>query len=192
MKRISLPTMVLLLSASSAAGAHVASTEVTGVTAGVLHPFSGMDHLLTVLLVGIWAGGMTSVSHRCFVPSLFLFFMTMGSGLGFLGYGMPLLETAIAFSVLLLGLVVTSSARPGIRLVAVLMAGLAALHGNAHGLECPVGTPTVGYLVGLLLGTALLLGAGMMLARRFRARKWVLQLVGLVGGVAGAFMLVGG
>ena len=44
----------ILASVSSAALAHPGH-NVSGLAAGLMHPFSGLDHLLAMVAVGLWA-----------------------------------------------------------------------------------------------------------------------------------------
>ena len=50
---------ILLFTASSAAFAHPGH-DVSGLAAGLMHPFSGLDHLLAMVAVGLCAGGRPS------------------------------------------------------------------------------------------------------------------------------------
>ncbi|MFL5291384.1 MAG: HupE/UreJ family protein, partial [Myxococcales bacterium] len=36
--------------------AHPGHAEALGFTAGLLHPLTGADHMLAMLMVGLWAG----------------------------------------------------------------------------------------------------------------------------------------
>lgn len=47
-------TAIILLGTSSAAFAHPGH-DVSGLAAGLVHPFSGLDHLLAMVAVGLWA-----------------------------------------------------------------------------------------------------------------------------------------
>jgi len=77
-----------------------------GFGAGFMHPFLGLDHLLAMVVVGIW-----SVLHSRRVwlaPLCFVSFLAVGAMLGHGGLVVPQLEPLVAASVLVLGLMLTS------------------------------------------------------------------------------------
>ena len=66
------------------------------------HPLTGLDHLLAMFAVGLWAaqrGGRAI----WFVPLTFVLVMTLGATLGMSGVSIPFVEPGIAISVLMLG-----------------------------------------------------------------------------------------
>jgi len=76
-----------------------------GVLAGLAHPVFGLDHLLAMLAVGLWAAQQQGTA-RWALPLTFVVTMLFGGLAGFAGFEMPLMETGIAGSVLALGLLV--------------------------------------------------------------------------------------
>ncbi len=130
-------------------------------TSGLLHPFGGLDHLLAMLAVGLWAAQQGQRALYA-VPGAFVAAMAAGFGLGLAGGTLPFSETGIALSVLALGLAVALAFRPPLALAMLATAGFALFHGYAHALEMSGGA--VGYGAGMLLGTALLHGLGLGLA----------------------------
>ena len=50
-----IPVAVLLL-ASTAAQAHIIPNDVHGFGSGFAHPLHGLDHILVMVAVGLWAG----------------------------------------------------------------------------------------------------------------------------------------
>ena len=78
--------------------------------AGAHHPFSGLDHLLAMLAVGIWAAqnGGRSV---WMVPTAFVSLMLAGAAVGLAGVGMPYVEQGIVASLLVLGLLIAGACR---------------------------------------------------------------------------------
>ena len=52
----------------------------SGLLSGLLHPMLGWDHLLTMLVVGIWAAQLGGRA-RLWVPASFLALMAVGAGL---------------------------------------------------------------------------------------------------------------
>src|ERR1700753_2320994 len=92
-----------LLVCTQIASAHPGHTPTTGFAAGVTHPFSGIDHILAMIAVGICAaqvGGRT----LGLLPAAFIGAMVAGGWMALGGAAVPMVEQGIAVSVLLLGL----------------------------------------------------------------------------------------
>ena len=144
-----------------------------GFTGGLVHPLSGLDHILGMLSVGIWASS-GSAHVRKLVPLAFLCGMSAGGMIGMGGFHPIFLESAVAASVIASTLMVALS----VRLPLALQAGAAALfalwHGMAHGAELPaIGHPE-GYVAGFLFSTALLLGIGVAIGAVMKDRRSLL------------------
>ncbi|MEW6310022.1 MAG: HupE/UreJ family protein, partial [Pseudomonadota bacterium] len=135
-----------------------------GVMSGLAHPLFGLDHLLAMLAVGLWAAQQQGAA-RWALPLTFVATMLFGGLLGFAGIEMPLMETGIAGSVLALGLLVALAVRPPVAIAAGLTALFAASHGVAHGLELPALSSPWGYAAGFVAATAALHAAGYAVAR---------------------------
>jgi urease accessory protein len=174
--------------------AHTGVDHVSGFSAGLQHPISGLDHLLTMVAVGLWAvqlGGRA----RWALPLGFVSLMAVGGLLGLSGVALPGIEVGIIGSNLLLGALVLWAARLPLG-VSVALVGVSALfHGAAHGLEIPQSADALSYAIGLLLATVGLHLAGLGLAQlcqMWGRDRWV-KLAGmgvLLGGVAGAMGLL--
>ena len=67
-----------LLCISTAASAHPGH-NVSGFSAGLLHPFSGMDHLLAMFAVGLWAAQMGG-RKIWLLPATFMSMLVAGAG----------------------------------------------------------------------------------------------------------------
>lgn len=179
-----------LLLAPGLAFAH-AGHESTGLMAGLAHPLLGLDHLLAMLAVGLWAAQQHG-SARWAVPLGFVASLLLGGLLGFAGVLLPLLESAIAGSLLALGLLVTVAARLPLA-VALGLTGVFGLnHGVAHGLELPIHASPWLYAVGFLGATAALHACGYALVRLLpQAGSPLVRLAGIASAVSGAWLLVG-
>jgi urease accessory protein len=163
------------------AAAHPGHTE-TGFAAGLLHPLTGLDHLLALLAVGLWS---RTQRHGAMLPAVFLALMAAGAACAEAGLVLPALETSIAATVLLLGGL--AACAPGWQrrvppqLAVVVVGTCAVLHGLAHGRE----------LAGLASGAGFLLASGaLMLAGAqpgARVRRWA----GAAIGAAGLCLLAG-
>lgn len=160
-----------------------------GLLAGLAHPLGGLDHLLAMLAVGLWAAQQKGAA-RWALPLTFVAAMLAGGLLGFAGHALPLLENGIAGSVLALGLLVALAARPPLATALGLTALFALGHGVAHGLELPALASPWGYAAGFIAATAALHGLGYRLARRLP--QAVAPLVRIAGGLtalAGGWLL---
>lgn len=156
-------TAAILLAASVPALAHPGHAGM-GFVDGLLHPLTGIDHLLALLAAGIWSArqarrdgpGLRSASPSLALPAVFVAMMGAGAAAGMAGLHIPGLESGIALTVMLTGVLVAAAIRLPAWAGATLLGSFAVLHGNAHGLELPHATSAAGYL-GM---SALLLAAG--------------------------------
>lgn len=169
------------------AQAHV-GVHGTGLTAGVIHPFTGLDHLLAMVAVGAWAAQLGGRARRA-VPLTFIAVMAAGGAWGGLGGWLPGVESGIAASVLVLGLLVAFSARLPIAAGMALAGTFALFHGYAHGAEMPGTVNLWLYALGFVLSTALLHAAGLAAGSAMKARLVRLGGAGLA--FAGMWMLAG-
>lgn len=183
-----LASVLTLLSAP--ASAHLLGMHGAGFDAGAIHPFTGIDHLLAMLAVGMWAaqqGGRALWG----IPLAFVAMMTLGGILALTGVQLPMVETGIATSVLVLGLLVTFSARLPLAAGATLVGFFALLHGHAHGTELPLAASPVEYALGFILATAALHGIGIVLGKYMKhAPLPLLQLSGTAVAATGVWLML--
>jgi len=178
----------LLLSASGAAFAHPGH-NASGLAAGLAHPFLGLDHLLAMAAVGLWAaqgGG----AKMWLLPAAFMAALAAGAGAALHGPALGLLETGIAASVLALGLLIALSLQPPPWLGAALAALFGLLHGYAHGLELPESAAPLQYALGFLAATAALHLCGIAIGAAARPRHAALnRMMGMAIAASGAYLL---
>ncbi len=187
--RQALFALALLLS-PTLAFAH-SGHDHTGLLAGLSHPLLGLDHLLAMFAVGLWAAQQSGVA-RWTLPLTFVASMFAGGMLGLSAAGMPWLEGTIAASVLAFGLLVAVAARLPMAASLGLTALFALSHGIAHGLELPAQASPWAYASGFLIATAGLHAAAYALARSLPHRAAPLvRLAGVIAAVSGAWMLAG-
>lgn len=172
---------------SSTVLAHPGHGPEGGLLAGLLHPLTGIDHLLAMLAVGMYAAQRGGRSLWA-VPAVFVACTALGAVLPLAGLSLPLLETGIAASVLVFGLLLAWSARLVLPLGVALAAGFALFHGFAHGAEAPVGAGS-GYAAGFLTATALLHAGGIGLASLLRAPQVLRVAGGAIATVGGLLLL---
>ena len=98
--------LALLLSLlPSAALAHVPEGGAGSVMAGLLHPVTGIDHVVAMVAVGLW-GAVLGAPAIWLLPVAFPMVMAFGGVMGLLDLPLPGVETGIALSALVLGVLV--------------------------------------------------------------------------------------
>ena len=166
--------------------AHAHPGHGTGFVSGLAHPLMGLDHVLAMAAVGLWAAQLGGRA-RWAVPATFIAMMCAGGVLGLAGFSMPYVDSTILGSVVVLGLLVATAARWPLA-VGITVAGAFALaHGLAHGAEMPTAAGGAACIAGFAATTAALHGLGFGLAamlQRSAQTAWIRA--------AGALVLVGG
>ena len=162
-----------------------------GLIAGISHPLGGLDHLLAMLAVGLWAAQQQGAA-RWALPCTFVGTLLIGGMLGFEGMNLPALESGIAASVLALGLAVALAVRPPLAMAVGATALFALFHGVAHGLELPEMSSPWTYAMGFVAGTAALHAAGYAVVRVLpQAAAPLVRLAGAASAMTGAWLLAG-
>jgi urease accessory protein len=181
MKRYLLPALILAIMSSSQAWAHTGHGAATGLVAGFAHPLSGLDHVLAMIAIGLWAG---SLGRRALIglPASFLGAMAIGFWIALIGTEIPMIEFGITASVLGLGLAVLLQLQPRLILAAGICGLFGIFHGYAHGAEIPPAVSAVNYGVGFVLASALFIGCGLGLQSTIRRVPAMSRVFG--GGVA--------
>lgn len=182
--------LLLALGFAGAASAHVGTTPHDHATFldGLVHPFTGADHLAAMLAVGFWSA--LAVRPAWVAPAAFVALLTAGAAAAVAGLAVPAVEPMIAASVLVLGLLVAT--RTGLPLVAAaaLTGAFAFFHGAAHGMEL-AGDGAIAPLAGMVVATAALHAAGIALGGLVRNRRaWIAQASGGAVALLGASLLL--
>ena len=183
-----------LLLIPTAALAHPGLPHTHDFVHGFAHPLGGLDHVLAMVAVGLLAAQLGGRA-LWFVPAAFVVTMAAAGALGLSGVAVPHVETGIALSVVVLGVVV--ALRIGMPVVvAMAMVGVFAIfHGYAHGIEMPAGEGASAalYGFGFIAATVLLHGvgiaAGLMIARAPQNLR-IAQLAGGAMALTGAALLI--
>jgi urease accessory protein len=168
--KLSFAALVGLVVAGSgtAAFAHAGDHSHIGVVAGLLHPFSGLDHLLAMVAVGLWAVQLGRPA-LWLLPLTFPVVMAVGAALGISGVSLPFVEVGILGSVLVLGAAVALAIRLPLPASVALIALFGLLHGFAHGAELPMGASALAYGAGFIAATLVLhaigIAAGLLAGR---------------------------
>lgn len=148
--------------APGAALAHVGAGETSGIIHGFAHPIGGLDHMLAMVAVGMFAAHLGGRAPWA-VPLTFVAMMGLGGWLGVARVDIPYVEIAIALSVAVLGLLVAVRAEWPVATAMLLVGVFAVFHGHAHGAEMPMDASGAAYAAGFMLATALLHVAGLAL-----------------------------
>ena len=184
-KHIFLATAIWLLLGTSL-WAHEDAGMTGGFISGLTHPLFGFDHVVAMIAVGLW-GAFLGSPALWILPVVFPVVMAFGGALGVLGVEVPLVETGIAASAVVLGLMVALALRPKIAIAAVIVGAFAIFHGHAHGTELPEAASPLAYSIGFVISTGLLHLAGIGFGHFTRWPQGILAV--RAGG--GAIALVG-
>ena len=181
------PLAALLVAGfSSAALAHPGHGG--GLAAGLAHPFTGLDHALAMVAVGLWASQLGRPALWT-LPVVFPAMMALGAALGTSGLVAPWIEIAITVSVVVLGAAVALRAQVPLAFGAVLVAAFAVLHGYVHGAEPPAGSSVWLYGIGFVAATLALHGIGIS-AGLLAQRPLLMRTAGGAIAVAGLLLFV--
>jgi urease accessory protein len=161
-----------------------------GLAGGLAHPFLGLDHVLAMLAVGLWAAqrGRRAAWQ---VPMAFVAMMAAGFGLAQLGLVLPLAEPMVIASVAVLGAMVAVAVRVPVGAGAALVSVFAVFHGYAHGIEMPAASSVWAYAAGFALTTAGLHGLGLGLGTALRERQVFARLSGAAIAATGMALMGG-
>ena len=180
---------------TGAAQAHTGIGDAGGLFHGFVHPMSGIDHILAMVGVGLFAAQLGG--HALWlVPASFVAMMAGSGALAMAGVGLPFVELGIALSVVALGLVVLLQANMATTAAMALVGFFALFHGHAHGAEMPQTASGLEYAAGFVATTAMLHSVGLMLGFSVakmsdRYGKYVLRAGGAATALAGAAILAG-
>ncbi|CCD94810.1 conserved membrane hypothetical protein [Bradyrhizobium sp. ORS 375] len=181
----------LLLLTASPGLAHEQTGVSGGLANGLLHPLTGLDHLVAMVAVGIWGAQLGGVAIWV-LPIVFPLVMAFGAVLGILKIGLPVPELVIALSGLILGLAVALRVRVPFAAAAAIVAVFAIFHGHAHGVELPTAANPLAYGCGFVVATGLLHACGITIGAlaRWPVGERVIQGVGAAIAALGGYFLV--
>ncbi len=139
----------------SAAEAHTGHGSTLGFMHGFSHPLSGIDHILAMVAVGLFAAHLGGRA-KWLVPSCFVVLMAFGGSMSISGFDLPFVELGIAASVIVLGALVALRTSMPTSMAMGIVGFFALFHGYAHGAEMPTDASGLNYAAGFMLATALL------------------------------------
>lgn len=183
---LALPFTVLF---PSLAFAHTGMGDTSGFLHGFEHPLGGLDHVLAMVAVGVFAyvlGGRA----LWLVPLSFIAMMIVGFVPGIAQVQLPFVELGIALSSIVIGGAAASGRKMPVAMAMGLVGVFATFHGHAHGAEMPENTGGLVYGIGFIAATALLHMAG--IAAAFLVARVIGRHGKAAARVAGAGFAIGG
>jgi len=159
MKRFMSSMVLLLVPALALAHTGDGSLHEHGFVAGLVHPFTGLDHLGAMLAVGLWSAASQQGRKVLVAPLSFAGLLLVGALLAMSGFTLPAVEPMVAASVFVIGLLAAWRLHLNAAASGALVGAFALFHGLAHGAELQ-GAPA---LAGMVAATALLHAGGIAL-----------------------------
>ncbi|WEX10425.1 HupE/UreJ family protein [Chelativorans sp. AA-79] len=151
--------------ATAPAFAHLDPAAHGSFMAGFSHPLFGLDHILVMVAVGLWAATLGGRAMGL-VPAAFVGTMILGFAAALFGAPLPFVEPVILASIVFIGIMMALA----LPLPAAGMMGIVAFfaffHGHAHGGELGA-AGAARFAVGFAVTTALLHAAGIALGLAF-------------------------
>lgn len=161
------------------AWSHQVSNNTLGFQHGFFHPFSGLDHILAILSVGLLASQQVKPKKWLF-PLCFLLGMLVGAILGFQSISIPFVQLVLLISVFLLALIISfPTILPSFAMI-VSICLFALYHGHAHVEHLTANTFPMLYCTGFLTATILLqLGGYFMGLWLYAHWRWIGPVTGM-------------
>ncbi len=181
----------LPLLAAAHVGADGAAHHDIGFVQGLLHPFTGLDHLAAMVAVGLWSALIARGARDVlWAPLGFAAMLLVGAGVGLAGVQVAAVEPMIAASLLVIGLLVVTRLRLPGPVAAAVVGAFAVFHGVAHGDELAGDRGAGLAIAGMVLATALLHAGGIAIGGALRQRSaWLPRLAGAAVALFGAALL---
>lgn len=190
-----LAALAVLAASSTVASAHVGVGSTGGFAHGFWHPIGGLDHILAMVMVGLFAAQLGGRA-LWLVPAAFVGVMAVAGLGGFAGIPVPFVELGISLSIVVLGAAVGLGLRTLVASAMGLVGFFALFHGYAHGAEMPDSVAGLAYGAGFVAATALLyiagLTCGLVLASRAgRGGRMLVRAAGGLTAIAGVAVMTG-
>lgn len=181
-----LETTVLAGLSLLAAGPVLAHTGgELSLSAGLLHPVTGTDHLLAMIGVGVLTA-QRPISEAWKLPAAFIAALAIGTAAGLSGLAVFSAEPGVLASLFVFGALVAAGTRVGLTACLAVVSLFGLFHGAAHGAEA-IGATAV-YLTAFLAASAGLHGIGYLMGRKVEMLTHGRLAAGLALG-AGGFAL---
>ena len=157
---------------------------------GLLHPFTGIDHLLAMVSVGVLAALSNSKRIAWFTPLAFVGGMVAGGAAGMAGFSVPAIDSFIAITVVALGVLLALRSTGNTSWLPLIALAFGALHGIAHGTEAPFALNPLAYIAGFVFATAALHAGGAIGGWSLRRTALARVATGTLVSGAGLLLLV--
>ncbi|WP_432455505.1 MULTISPECIES: HupE/UreJ family protein [unclassified Agarivorans] len=155
-----------------------------GLSAGILHPLTGLDHLLALSLIGLLAS-QTGKLKLSLMQSLFA--LVLAAVVASFGFVPPMLETGLAISLLVMALLVAKLLPSSASAVTAAVCIVAALHGAAHGNEVPASADVKLFFAGFIASSIAIICGGYLLGNLVQRSPYGLKLMRGYASVAAFF-----
>jgi urease accessory protein len=181
----------LLILITSPAIAHTGQ-GTSGLYAGILHPLTGLDHVVAMVAVGLW-GGILGKPALWQLPVAFPVIMAVAGAFGAAGVPLPGVEVGIALSGIVLGCMVLFAVQMPVWAAMSIAGVFAVFHGHAHGVELPSSANPMAYALGFVLATGTLHLCGIAIGGlgKWPAGRVVVRATGAAIALAGGAFLTG-
>jgi len=171
--------------------AHTGLGSSYGFFEGFMHPLSGIDHVLVMLAVGLWAS-LLGGRQLWLLPISFLVMMSFGASLQSLGFTLLGAEQWLALSVLVLGAAIWLDWQLSMRWASALVMVFALSHGYVHAAEMTADSNQLGYAAGFIMATACLHGLGLSLGLlSFQSLKVIRMVFAVICSAVGVMLMAG-
>ena len=185
--------IALTILMSGVAFAHTGVDHEYSFFAGLQHPFTGLDHMLAMVAVGLWAG-LNGGRALWAWPLAFVGLMIAGGVLGATEVTLPWVEPGILASVVVLGLLIVAAVQLRVAAGAAIIAVFALLHGHAHGSEVHLEAAAATHALGFVVATIVLHGVGLAVAyiASGNTGRLAVRGAGALVAIAGIYLAVAG
>lgn len=154
---------------------------------GLIHPVTGLDHVVAMVAVGLW-GAQLRAPAIWLLPITFPLVMALGAFAGLIGIPLPHAVAGVALSGVVLGGLVACAARPALWIAAIVVAAFAVFHGHTHGTALPLSGVPLAFGAGFVIATGLLHLCGIVIGvlNRWRTGALAIRVGGALIAVTGA------
>ncbi len=150
--------MVMVLAQPLVAAAHPFhwARDSMDFVGGLLHPFTSLDHVLTLLVVGF---GMARTSKRVlyYLPIAFVIWMLLGCALALMAMEWGWAENAMYLGMFLLSVLLITGRQIPLLITMPIMASVAVLHGYTHAYDIWLDVDAIDFTAGFAVSTLALL-----------------------------------
>jgi urease accessory protein len=142
----------------------------SGFLAGIVHPLTGLDHILAMLAIGIWSTYHGEKVMR-WMPIVFAAVMSHGAIMAASGHGLPAAEYGSAASVAILGVLLAAAVTLRLPVAFFLTGVFGIFHGLDHGTELAASDSFAATGLGLIVTTMALQLVGVWFGRLIQTRN---------------------